>query len=189
VNDITALFVNWFHHRTPPHIPRPDTRLKEQTMSNPYDTGKHKKESVLGPTLKFKGDLTASEDLLIQGKVEGSIKHTSNLTIGEEGNVKANIEAEFICVEGKVSGDLQGSKSVVIKDTANIEGNIYSPTVSLLEGSTFNGKIDMSGKERPQAETPQASQAVQAVSEQAEQKSNAADKKRAANRKRSASAA
>lgn len=159
-------------------------------MSNPYDTGKHKKESVLGPTLKFKGDLTASEDLLIQGRVEGSIKHTSNLTIGEEGKVKANIEAEFICVEGQVSGDLQGSKSVVIKDTANIEGNIYSPTVSLLEGSTFNGKIDMSGKERPQAETPQASQAVQAVSEPQEQKnSDAADKKRAGNRKRSASAA
>lgn len=159
-------------------------------MSNPYDTGKHKKESVLGPTLKFKGDLTASEDLLIQGKVEGSIKHTSNLTIGQEGKVKANIEAEFICVEGQVNGDLQGSKSVVVKDTANIDGNIYSPTVSLLEGSKFNGKIDMSGKERSQAETPRATKEPQAEKEvQEKSKPDAADRKPAANRKRSASAA
>lgn len=159
-------------------------------MSNPYDTGKHKKESVLGPTLKFKGDLTAREDLLIQGKVEGSIKHTSNLTIGQEGKVKANIEAEFICVEGKVNGDLHGSKSVVVKNTANIDGNIFSPTVSLLEGSTFNGKIDMSGKKQPQAETPRASTDLQADSEPQEKtKPDAADRKPAANRKRSASAA
>ena len=159
-------------------------------MSNPYDTGQNRKASVLGPTLKFKGDLTASEDLLIQGKIEGSIKHTSNLTIGEEGKVKANIQAEFICVEGQVNGDLQGSKSVVVKDTANIEGNIYSPTVSLLEGSTFNGKIDMSGRERPQAETPQASLEVKAVSDHKESKTtDAVDRKPAIAKKRSANAA
>ena len=159
-------------------------------MSNPYDTGDHRKASVLGPTLKFKGDLTANEDLLIQGKVEGSIKHTSNLTIGEEGKVKANINAEFICVEGKVSGDLYGSKSVVVTATADIEGNIHSPTVSLLEGSTFNGKIDMTGKEQPQAETPKVSQDVKVTSDKKETaKTEVADKPAAATRKRSASAA
>ena len=144
-------------------------------MSNPYDTGNHKKASVLGPTLKFKGDLTANEDLLIQGKVEGSIKHTSNLTIG---------------VEGQVSGDLQGSKSVVVKDTANIQGNIYSPTVSLHEGSTFNGKIDMTGKEQSQAATPKVTQAVPVPGDNSDtSKPEAVDKKPAVTRKRSASAA
>lgn len=115
-------------------------------MSNPYETAKQKKTSILGPTLRFKGELSAEEDLLIQGRIEGSIKHSSSLTIGEEGHVKANIAAEYIAVEGKVDGDMSGSQSVVIRDTANIEGNIYSPIVTLLEGATFNGSIDMSGK-------------------------------------------
>jgi len=156
-------------------------------MSNPYDTGKDASASVLGPTLSFKGELTAKEDLLIQGKIEGTINHTSNLTIGEEGQVKADIKAEFIEVEGKVRGDLQGSKSVVIKDTADVEGNIYSPTVSLLEGSTFNGKIDMTGKEPAQSMAPEVSTETKADARD----SNAVEsvKKPSPEKKRSVSAA
>lgn len=115
-------------------------------MSNPYDTAKPRKASVLGPTLKFKGELTADEDLMIQGSIEGSIKHSSSLTIGESGHVKANVAAEYIAVEGNVEGDIHGSQSVTVRETADITGNISSPTVSLLEGATFNGNIDMSGK-------------------------------------------
>ena len=62
-------------------------------MSNPYDTAQARKSSVLGPTLKFKGELSADEDLLIQGAIEGSIQHSSSLTVGESGRVKADIEA------------------------------------------------------------------------------------------------
>ncbi len=123
-------------------------------MSHPYDMGEKKKSSILGPTLKFKGELTANEDLVVQGQIEGSIKHTSNLTIGQEGKVKANIEAEHVSIEGEVHGDIGGDTSVVVKESANVEGNIYSPTVTLREGATFNGKIDMSGKERTQEAKP-----------------------------------
>ena len=123
-------------------------------MSNPYDTARNRKSSVLGPTLKFKGELTADEDLLIQGRVEGSIKHTSSLTVGEGGHVKADVAAEYIAVEGRVEGDLRGSQSITIRETAKIDGNIVSPTVSLLEGANFNGKIDMSkAGDEPAAET------------------------------------
>lgn len=115
-------------------------------MSNPYDTAKPRKASVLGPTLKFKGELTADEDLLIQGSIEGSIKHSSSLTIGESGHVKADVSAEYVAIEGNVEGDIHGSQSVTVRETADITGNISSPTVSLLEGATFNGNIDMSGK-------------------------------------------
>ena len=114
-------------------------------MSNPNDMGEKRQMSILGPTLKFKGDLTANEDLVIQGKVEGKIKHSSNLTVGKQGKVKANVKAENISVEGTVDGDLEGRKTVVVKATANVTGNIVSPTVTLHEGSTFNGGIDMSG--------------------------------------------
>jgi len=155
-------------------------------MSDPYDLGKKKQTSILGPTLSFKGELKAEEDLLIRGKIEGTIEHTSNLTIGEDGRVKADIKAEYIAVEGKVEGDLKGSKSIVIKDTANVEGNIYSPVVSLLEGSTFNGKIDMTGKEpasrqRPeQAEAP-VSQQDEPAAQDAPNKSAGKSRKQATN--------
>ena len=164
-------------------------------MSNPYDKGMSTNSSVLGPTLKFKGELTADEDLLIQGQIEGSINHTSKLTIGKEGKLKANVKAEFISVEGQVHGDLAGSTSVVVKESANITGNIFSPVVTLREGSTFNGKIDMTGTEQPKAVAPgQPAPARDAVAakpqpeastaeevEEAAQKRSGSDKKRSAN--------
>ena len=123
-------------------------------MSHPYDMGEKKKASILGPTLKFKGELTANEDLVIQGQIEGSIKHTSNLTVGEEGKLKANVEADHIAIEGSVRGDIQGKTSVVVKESANVDGNIFSPTVTLREGATFNGRIDMSGKPAVREDRP-----------------------------------
>lgn len=122
-------------------------------MSNPYDTGA-KQASILGPTISFKGELKAEEDLLIQGQIEGSITHTSSLTIGNEGNVKADIKAAFITVEGKVQGDMRGSKSVIVTDSGNVKGNIFSPTVTLVEGAIFNGSIDMSDKAQLEQQQP-----------------------------------
>lgn len=156
-------------------------------MSDPYDFGEKKNTSVLGPTLSFKGELNAEEDLLIQGKVEGSITHTSNLTIGEQGQIKADIKAEFIAVEGKVQGDLRGTKSTVIKDTADVDGNIFSPTVSLHEGATFNGKINMSGKEPAKSQLPEArveadvAKAVDEATAKSETKKSSQPKKRESN--------
>lgn len=153
-------------------------------MSNPYDIAEKKAVSVLGPTLTFKGELKADEDLLIQGTIEGTIEHTSNLTIGEQGKVTANITAEFIAVEGQVTGDLRSTKSVSIKETADIKGNIYSPTVSLHEGSNFNGRIDMTGKESAKSQSPEAvaqndANAPDAATAQAETKKSSQPKKRA----------
>lgn len=155
-------------------------------MDNPYDTAKPKNRSVLGPSLKFKGELTADEELLIQGQVEGSIKHTSSLTIGEQGQVRADIEAEYITVEGKVQGDLRGSKSVMVYNTADIKGNIISPTVSLVEGATFNGTIQMKDPSAVKAQTPPD---VPGKSREARSEEAVSTSKRSHAEKKSASAA
>jgi cytoskeletal protein CcmA (bactofilin family) len=118
-------------------------------MTNPYNSATDR-ASILGPTLYFKGDLSAEEDLLIQGRIEGSITHTQRLTVGAQGTVKANIRAQTIIVEGTVEGDLQAEKSVLVKETARICGNILAPTVSILEGASFSGSIDMGGKKAVQ---------------------------------------
>lgn len=119
-------------------------------MSNPYDNARDKM-SVLGPTLVFKGELSADEDLMLKGRVEGSINHTASLRIGEEGSVKGDIKAQYINVEGKVEGDMHGSSSVTVKDSADVKGNIYAPAVSLIEGARFNGSIDMDSAEKSAA--------------------------------------
>jgi cytoskeletal protein CcmA (bactofilin family) len=128
-------------------------------MTNPPSKSATDRVSVLGPTLFFKGDLTAEEDLLIQGRVEGSITHTQRLTVGPQGTVKANIRAQLIVVEGTVDGDLQADKAVFVKETAKIVGNIFAPSVSILEGASFSGRIDMDGKKGAQGTVKDATQA------------------------------
>jgi cytoskeletal protein CcmA (bactofilin family) len=111
-------------------------------MSNPYNTASER-VSVLGPTLHFKGELHADEELLIKGRIEGSITHSQRITVCPEGTVKANVHAQTIVVEGSLEGDLQAEKSVLVKETAKLRGNITAPSVSIVEGANFNGGIDM----------------------------------------------
>src|SRR5258705_10732143 len=118
-------------------------------MSNPYDSATER-ASILGPTLYFKGDLTAEEDLLIQGRVEGSITHTQRLTVGAQGTVKANIRAQLIIIEGPVDGDRWADKSAFVKETAKVCGNIFAPTVSIMEGANFSGSVDRDGRKAGQ---------------------------------------
>ena len=100
--------------------------------------------SVIGQTLRFKGNLTAEEDLLIQGHVEGTIRHRAkNLTIGSHGNVNANIIAQNVIIHGKVKGEIRATESVVIEPSAQIVGDVFAPRVGLKEGAKFKGSIDM----------------------------------------------
>ncbi|HVN43793.1 MAG TPA: polymer-forming cytoskeletal protein [Steroidobacteraceae bacterium] len=129
-------------------------------MSNPYDNSAER-VSVLGPTLHFKGELHADEELLIKGRIEGSITHSQRVTVCAEGTVTANVRAQVIVVEGTVTGDLQAEKSVMVKETARLRGNITAPSVSIIEGAQFNGGIDME-KRVAAAEAPAAASAERA---------------------------
>jgi cytoskeletal protein CcmA (bactofilin family) len=100
--------------------------------------------AVIGPSIQIKGDLSGEEDLIIQGKVNGTIQlREKSLTVGSQGQVDANVLAHSIIVEGQVTGDLYGSERVSIRKTGKVQGNIVSPKVSLDEGCRFKGSIDM----------------------------------------------
>lgn len=111
-------------------------------MGNPYDTVKER-TSILGPTIHFKGELTADEDLVIHGRIEGSIVHTQRLTIGPQGRVQADVQAQLVIVEGTIDGNIRAGKSVAVREGANVKGDIAAPSVSILEGAHFNGHVDM----------------------------------------------
>jgi cytoskeletal protein CcmA (bactofilin family) len=99
--------------------------------------------SVFGATLRFKGELRADEDFVLQGRIEGSIHHTQNLTIGTDGVVKGDSRARTIVVEGTVEGDLYALESISIRPTAKVLGNLLAPRVAIADGANFNGKVDM----------------------------------------------
>jgi cytoskeletal protein CcmA (bactofilin family) len=113
-------------------------------MKDPYDTVKDR-TSILGPTIQFKGELSADEDLLICGRIEGSITHTQRLTIGAGGKVQATIQAQMVIVEGTVEGDVRASRSVAVREHAQLTGNISAPSVTIQEGAKFTGHVDMGG--------------------------------------------
>lgn len=104
--------------------------------------------SILGPTLRFKGELTAGEDLLIEGQVSGSIKHSRRLTIGKQGHVKAQIEGHIVSIAGTVEGDVQAQTSVAVMETGRLTGDIRAPSVSIVDGADFSGNVIMDTSKR-----------------------------------------
>lgn len=100
--------------------------------------------AVIGASIEVDGTLKGNEDLLIQGTVKGRVELKNNsVTIGESGQVTADIYAQTIAVEGRLDGKLVASERVVIRKTAQIKGMIAAPRVMLEDGARFNGSIDM----------------------------------------------
>ena len=130
---------------TPP--PTPPAAAVAPAVDSPARTAASaapgSKVSVLGPSLRFKGDLVADEDLVVQGQIEGSILHTRSLTIGAQGRMQGDIKARRITVEGTVDGDLYALDSVVLRAGAIVRGNVFANKVSVAEGAKFSGRIDM----------------------------------------------
>jgi cytoskeletal protein CcmA (bactofilin family) len=128
---------------TRPEPRSPQTRAAETRAPEIRAPEAASRASVLGPTLRFRGELSAQEDLIIQGSVEGSITHTQSLTVGTDGSMKGDIRARIIVIDGKVEGDLYATESVNIRATAKVKGNVFAPRVGITEGAFFQGQIEM----------------------------------------------
>lgn len=100
--------------------------------------------AVIGRSIQIDGDLRGEEDLRIEGEVSGTIHLKNNsLTIGSQGNIKADVYAKSIVVDGSMEGDLYGSERVAVRKNAQVVGNITAPRVSLEDGARFKGSIEM----------------------------------------------
>ena len=96
--------------------------------------------SVFGPTLRFKGELKAQEDIKIEGRIEGTIEHQQRVIVGTKGEVVAKVNASTIDV---VQGDMIAKKSIKVSQSAVVRGNLRAPSVSITEGANFNGGVTM----------------------------------------------
>ena len=126
-----------------PSLRAAEPRAQEPRAADARAPESGARASVLGPTLRFRGELSAQEDLIVQGSVEGSITHTQSLTIGTDGTLKGDIRARVIVIDGKVDGDLYATESVSIRATAKVKGNVFAPRVGITEGAFFQGQIEM----------------------------------------------
>jgi len=98
----------------------------------------------IGKSVVIKGELNGSEDLTIEGQVEGKIELRQNvLTIGPNGRIKAQVFAKSVVVLGEVTGNVTASEKVDIRDNGSVDGDIAAPRVAIAEGAHFRGSIDM----------------------------------------------
>jgi cytoskeletal protein CcmA (bactofilin family) len=98
----------------------------------------------IGKSVVIKGELSGSEDLTIEGHVEGRIDLRENvLTIGPNGKIKAEVFAKSVVVLGEVTGNVTASEKVDIRDNGSVDGDIASPRVAIAEGAHFRGSVDM----------------------------------------------
>lgn len=111
----------------------------------------------IGKSVVIKGELNGSEDLTIEGQVEGKIELRQNvLTIGPNGKIKAEVFAKAVIVLGEVTGDVSATEKVDIRDNGSVDGDITSPRVAIADGAHFRGSIDMQGSGAAQAAKPAA---------------------------------
>jgi cytoskeletal protein CcmA (bactofilin family) len=100
--------------------------------------------ATIGPSISIRGDVTGSEDLLIQGQVDGSVTlDDHSVGVGSEGRVNANITGRIITIEGRVEGDLTAQEQIILRGSAHVKGDIKAPRVVLEDGATFRGLVDM----------------------------------------------
>ncbi len=125
----------------PPAAPAPSAPVRH--VNEP--AGLPGRENVnIGKSVVIKGELSGSEDLTIEGQVDGKIELRENvLTIGPNARIKAQIFSKSVIVLGKVNGNLSASEKVDIREHGSVEGDIVAPRVAIADGAYFRGSIDM----------------------------------------------
>ena len=116
-------------------------------------------QTLIGAKTIISGELNASEVLQIEGRVEGKIKSSGMVVIGEAGRVKAKIEAANVSISGKLEGDCTASDKVELTRTGKVFGNLRAARIAVAEGAIFTGSSQMTvNEERSAPAEPEAAE-------------------------------
>ena len=130
---------------------QPATSQITNTISSARRATNHGNQNVsIGKSIVVDGELHASEDLTIEGRVEGRITLRQHaLRIGPSGRVQAQVSAKSVVVLGEVAGNIEAAERISIGGGGTVNGDIKAPRVAIAEGATFSGSIDMQPGQRP----------------------------------------
>lgn len=125
-------------------------RERSQTDSSPAprsEVDERRATAWIGQGVVVEGRITSSQDLKIDGRVDGTIEVGDHaLIIGASAAVKANLAAKSILISGTVIGNVTATESLDLQATGSVEGNITSPRLVMVEGAIVKGRIDASGR-------------------------------------------
>jgi cytoskeletal protein CcmA (bactofilin family) len=134
-----------------PSVPAPATAplsVEKPRVSEPYRA----EMAHIGKSVVVKGELSGSEDLYLDGEVEGSVElRGHSLIVGPNGRVRANVHARDVVVHGKVDGNIRGTDRVELKKSAILVGDVFTQRVIIEDGAFFKGAIDIQ-KDAPKTE-------------------------------------
>jgi cytoskeletal protein CcmA (bactofilin family) len=109
----------------------------------------------IGPKVAVKGELTAGEDLTIDGRIDGTIQVRDHVvTIGPHAEIAADVTARIVVILGSVKGNATATEKVEIRTGGALEGDITAPRVALADGAHFRGRIDMGAPPAKPAQPP-----------------------------------
>jgi cytoskeletal protein CcmA (bactofilin family) len=121
--------------KQPGAIPSTSTAPPPPERPRPAPPTSRSEQATIGRSITIRGDVTGDEDLMIQGRIEGTVNlQQHNVTIGPEGRVKANVTGRTVTIEGEVDGDVRGTEQVALRAASRVHGD------------SFLGSIDMSAK-------------------------------------------
>jgi cytoskeletal protein CcmA (bactofilin family) len=121
-----------------------ENRMSETILRTSNSGSSGQRQTLLGSSMVLKGELSGDEDLTIEGQFEGAINLKDNcVTIGQHGQVKADISARQVSVSGKLSGKVNARDKVEIRKTGNVVGDLVAMGVAIEEGAYFKGSIEI----------------------------------------------
>ena len=113
-------------------------------------TEERRRAAWIGGSVIVKGSVVSTEDLVIDGKVEGTIELGDHgLTIGQSAAVVADLVAKSVTISGSVKGNVMGNGKVELKSTAKVEGDVTAPKFSMEDGASLVGKVDTGSRKKP----------------------------------------
>jgi cytoskeletal protein CcmA (bactofilin family) len=117
---------------------------REERKAQAMDAPKTGEFAHIGKSVVIKGELSGSEDLYVDGSVEGKIElRNHSLTVGPNGNVKADVSAKAVVVQGKLEGAVTASDRVDLRKSAVVNGDVTTQRIAIEEGAFLRGKVDI----------------------------------------------
>lgn len=103
--------------------------------------------SAIGPTISIRGEVSGEEDLVVEGRIDGTLElRTHKVVVGTGARVAAGIQARIVEVQGQVRGNILCEEQLVIRRSADVHGDIRAPRVTLEDGCRFKGAVEVNGK-------------------------------------------
>ena len=150
----------------PPAAPGPAPSMPQSHDAGAVRPSSAKEHAHIGKSVVVKGALSASEDMTIDGLVEGTVELRQNiLTIAPNGKIMAKILAKSVVVLGHVHGNITAVEKIDIRDSGSVDGDLIAPRVAISEGAHFRGSIDMQrAGDKTEAKAPEAKPQAPAAS-------------------------